>query len=78
MGGKSSKFVKKYEYHSHLQQIQQLLDELQKQQVTFANASREKNEKYEKIVSDLKSKLHTQVGFFHFLARMLTSVQRSW
>ena len=62
MGGKSSKYMKKEDYHVHFGHIQRLLEDLQSVQVTFADNAKEKERVVEKFVEEIKEEQRKQVS----------------
>ena len=65
MGGKSSKYMKKEDYHVHFGHVQRLLEDLQSVQVTFADNAKDKEQLIEKFVDEIKEEQRKQVSGTH-------------
>ena len=64
MGGRSSKYIKRSEYHAQLQQVQQLLEEMKRQQETEVEDIKGSMRKMQLDMNNLQSAHQIQVRFF--------------
>ena len=62
MGGKSSKYIKKKDYHAHFEHLQRLTEDLQTVQTKFSEKAKEKEQVIEQFMNEMKNEQRKQVS----------------